>query len=1279
MNREMFKTVIVVSIILFVSVSHVQSQGRIDNLANQEFAKVIPSSPTASAIGKYGDWPISYFTGTPKIEIPIYEIQVGKLRLPIRLSYHASGIKVEEAPSWVGAGWSLDAGGAISRTVFGAPDEVTFLNPSIKGRNIPSNIDLPNDDVLYNKFTKIIGDLGIAGYDAEPDIYFFNFAGISGKFFMDEDGNFRSIPANNLKIKTHPINLQPIEQRYWEIIDESGTSYILGAGQATESVTTTIYPPPLGAPTPYTGAGVSAWYLTKMISADRADTINFEYITKTEAYTKKASQVYRIPLQNLGNQTINTYGYGYNSNVTSGIKVGDDNITFSGKSQISRIYWRGGEIKFLAGAQRLDITGIVLGGVEVYNAGAQRVKKIQLSYINDVNRLFLDKVTEVGNDNTTNPPYSFTYVSGLPNRYSDAQDFWGYYNGANSNTHMLPYEPELNSFSLSSSFTIPNANRKTNASAITAGTLKRIYYPTGGFTEFEMEANTYYTSGNAQYISTITEPGTYVTSSVRAEALDQTQFPNPTYPRVQEISTDKTQYINMAVDFNNYRKGAGEKDSWLPSMKVELLGTDGSVQVLRSYDAFNDWDLFTKTYDPVLGVTQMHMDINNLMLSPGRYRFTANLTCGKVGGNCGNITPATSAKLVFSYDKFVPPSPTVEYSRLCGGLRVKRISNFTQDGVKASERSFDYTDVTTVNGQQVIISSGTLLSKPKFASLSYQPFANGTNNGCTDCFHVLVCNINTHSLIPNGLSQGPHIGYSKVKEFISGGDGGYNYYEYSMFNDEFNTPTFNVALFGSYGFPVNVPTNSNEYKRGLLLKSISYKKSGTQYIAVKEVRNSYSYNDSLGAPNFYSMNVLKVSRLADSLGTAMCYTSTNQNCGPIYIETDKRQFRPSQFSYGIYKIRSAWIQKTKEITFDYDQNGTNPVVVTTDLSYSNPSHMQVTKTEITDSRNGKIRTVFSYPLDYTGITATDNLSVGIKNLQNKNLLNATIEKSVYRLNSDGSQLRLVSSLFNEYMPNEPLLSKIYMTELSRPSNSFVPSLVQGGGVIKDQLYKAILLYNAYDATYKNLLEEQKLGDKKVSYIWGYNGLFPIAKVENASSTDIAFTSFESSDYGNWDPFSGTITYSSTSPTGNYYFNLNSGSPSAKLSKLANIGSKYIVSYWRNATTPYVINGATGATVTSGPTINGWTYHQHLLTASSSSISITGTGGIDEVRLYPMNAVMSTFSYSPLVGLITQVEGNCIPTYFEYDGFNRLILIRDQFRNIVKKICYSYNGQVSACQ
>lgn len=79
---------------------------------SQEYAQlpeVVPPSPNATSLGKYVETHVSTATGIPGIGMPIYSVQEGDISVPISLSYHAGGIRVEEIASWVGLGWSLQA------------------------------------------------------------------------------------------------------------------------------------------------------------------------------------------------------------------------------------------------------------------------------------------------------------------------------------------------------------------------------------------------------------------------------------------------------------------------------------------------------------------------------------------------------------------------------------------------------------------------------------------------------------------------------------------------------------------------------------------------------------------------------------------------------------------------------------------------------------------------------------------------------------------------------------------------------------------------------------------------------------------------------------------------------------------------------------------------------------------------------------------------------------------------------------------------------------------
>ncbi len=86
------------------------------------FKGVIPPSPQAAALARYASYQVNHTTGLPDISVPLYEICLGDFTLPVSIRYHASGARPEDIPTSVGSGWSLIAGGAVTRTVLGKPD-----------------------------------------------------------------------------------------------------------------------------------------------------------------------------------------------------------------------------------------------------------------------------------------------------------------------------------------------------------------------------------------------------------------------------------------------------------------------------------------------------------------------------------------------------------------------------------------------------------------------------------------------------------------------------------------------------------------------------------------------------------------------------------------------------------------------------------------------------------------------------------------------------------------------------------------------------------------------------------------------------------------------------------------------------------------------------------------------------------------------------------------------------------------------------------------------------
>lgn len=70
----------------------------VTNLANTNNPYVpnnIPPSANAASLGKYGDSPVSYYTGSASTGVQLYTIVSKDLSVPLSVSYHHGGIKVE--------------------------------------------------------------------------------------------------------------------------------------------------------------------------------------------------------------------------------------------------------------------------------------------------------------------------------------------------------------------------------------------------------------------------------------------------------------------------------------------------------------------------------------------------------------------------------------------------------------------------------------------------------------------------------------------------------------------------------------------------------------------------------------------------------------------------------------------------------------------------------------------------------------------------------------------------------------------------------------------------------------------------------------------------------------------------------------------------------------------------------------------------------------------------------------------------------------------------------
>jgi hypothetical protein len=481
-------------------------QGSADTYLNN----YVSPAPTAASLGKFVDFPISYYTGTVDITVPIYELKDGAANMPISLGYHPSGIRVAELASSVGLGWALNAGGMIIRTVRGAPDEGSskggntaygpvgyFVDKGIGSLPLlpyPVAGQIQNDPANEEMTQFTIPGVNSGTYDGEPDLFTFNFNGYSGKFVFDENQNPRLLTDDNLVITP---NYNGTTFATWEITTPDGAQYFFGENSVyevtTPSSTITGSDPDSRFP--------SSWYLTRIVYPNTLDTVHLSYTAESYGYHDLGPE---SALFGASGQPL-AWACSW---LTPGVNVITTYIT---GWHLSSITSKNYTVNFVTNTTRQDLlySPPMLDSIKICNSAGTCIKKFALghSYFTststtglppgiisdstDMKRLMLATVTEFSGDGTiTKPPYRFTYNQSiqLPRRMSYDQDGWGFsndsYGGANS-----CLTPGVNYPICTTQTGGLGSNRNARWPDMSAFSLSAIKDPLGVVTNFTYQAN----------------------------------------------------------------------------------------------------------------------------------------------------------------------------------------------------------------------------------------------------------------------------------------------------------------------------------------------------------------------------------------------------------------------------------------------------------------------------------------------------------------------------------------------------------------------------------------------------------------------------------------------------------------------------------------------------------------------------------------------------------------------------------------------------------------------
>ena len=757
---------------------------------NNQIKDVVMPSPNAASLGKYGDIPVGYYSGIPSVGVPIHTVKQGPLSAPIGLNYHAGGLKVGETSSWVGLGWSLQAGGMISRTVQGKADE-----QSLGYFDIGNNISVNTTTGCISDPT-LNADLASGFKDGEPDIFSFAVGGYSGKFYIDAKGaNTKGkvvlVPKQDVIIDYDlAAGYGPYHLKKFTMKTPDGTIYEfgdLGLGDAERAIEISENNDNLF-------WVANTWYLKKITSYDQANSITFSYTPETYRYYSRMSGHNSFKPDGTLNRESVYYNFAsasgsYALNAVdvigcrlSSIQTQTETITFvantvredlrfgatSGTTQLGTNTIAGAEPKML------DMIKIETGTYcKAFSLAHSYFKDLDAAHLSGQKdgdwRLKLESVQEKNcNGAITVPAHVFSYygksgdLNYLPNRFSSAIDHWGYYNDATTNPHTglnIPYT-RLKYYVNSTKVVVleGKSNRETNEAAMKWGTIEKITYPTGGSTTFDYEANTYY---DTEGVKTLNDVKTLTRDAICQENAI------PSY----NIVPNKT----SGVDGWTKLFYPGELDNMYYKIDYNGFASTPNTTAPPFCTATPNLEIFVfKGNDNAPSCSASYSSSSNTV-SFGKGELLDLFPCLQAGVEYFFVVRAKNMRASITFQK--EDTELVSTNRKVGGLRIKAIT--TKDGASGASNNPDNVKTYTYGQEDSEIpkSSGVLFNKPFYSYLF-----NAAVGQCNPNLPVSL--LATHflmdqSIAPLGSFEGNHISYASVREYNGTGNG-YTLYQYNM-------------------------------------------------------------------------------------------------------------------------------------------------------------------------------------------------------------------------------------------------------------------------------------------------------------------------------------------------------------------------------------------------------------------------------------------------------------------------------------------------------------------
>ncbi len=1221
---------------------------------------LMPNSPNTEAMQQYGTYPVGNYTGVPSISIPLYMIKSGDIEVPISLNYHASGIKVAQEASWVGLGWSLNAGGSLSKQKRSFDDFGYSENSSLNNYHFRDPIIELTED---NKNGINLTDAQYLQYfesnrrDLFPDLYFYNFLSYSGQFIFDNFPQGVSLKrGDGLKFDMiNPTSGYPGNYDY-RVKDLKGNIYTFD-----ELVTKSIHSLVNSSNVPVEKT-ISSWMLKKIKSNTNKE-VNFSYLNNGRIQTpsfKSYNSTLNINSIFFTSEDPNVILIDHHLPIKGGVGNEISTTEYIDDIYLTRIDFDEGYVKFIT-TDRFDLQpagGIpqVLSKIEIYDKNNKFIKgfEFEYTYVNTTNqnsistntsKLSLEKLTEyteVNGIKTYKNPHVFEYVERPSTIFpiaknSNNTDHWGYWGKQENKFEILQSTPlDIDIESNTPYFEITNQRHEYGTEFLNGNvntpiidpivtdfsTYERVP-PSPGHNHFNYEylhhavdttlnkiyslkSIIYPTKGKTEFILETNRYGNFYKKYTAAKfaawqttdnaSIAVTSLPEGPETPVYEF-TEKEIYIQAYGQQSN--TGLSKSFTLAHGARVRL---EFKVDI---------WTAGAKGILKRQDGTQVLAFVPDSQFSSSFKSVQGvKLPAGDYILEIQNTSSSSFTEFTANYVDLRQKELTEFDYQLGGGLRVKEIKNYDSDGTLTETTHYDYTregfkyendpDLLPYDQTLVTKSSGKLLSPIQYGKAKihdYEAYQELHNPiGGQTANKIRVISVG------KSYSSSPII---PVASSANGKSIGYDQVTVSKIDSQGITlgkTVYNyqnqLETVADYG--TTIP-NEVHLDNGQLLQQEVYNSSGT---LLSKLVNNYSVDSY--QPYMYGLS-RSHGNSEDKLYSASPCT-TGIGCRSTWEDIVK---------YSDYKIKSQWWHLDQTIDTTYNSYGTDPIAKTINYSYNtNSKNYQPSKVVVTTSDSKSIITKTLYPDDIkTATTLQDDSVITGGTVNNLTAIHRLKDDDLHQM-ATPIQTEVYKDENEDGIANTDELISLQRTNFKEwgTNNLVVPNDVQSlkgvyhatSNTLKDQLE-----YHRYN-DFGNPVEVSQKDGAHIYYIWGYNNQYPIAKIENFTHDD-------------------ALTVMS------------------------------------------LINAAENASDTDDDrTID--------IINSNGSMNYQGDEGtlrqkLADIRAHTAlnNAQITTYTYDPLIGVTSVTDPRGYTMYYEYDAFNRLKQIMDANGHVLSENEYHYRN------